>query len=89
MTEIQAPKIEFPCQYPLKVIGDAEPDFADLVVAVIRQYDPGFNHETISLNASRTGKFVSVRLHIEATGKEQLESLHAELMATGRVKLVL
>ena len=29
VTEPQAPKIEFPCQYPIKVIGTAGDDFAE------------------------------------------------------------
>ena len=38
---------------------------------------------------SKNGRFLSVRLEIHATGPEQLQALHAELKATGKVHMVL
>ena len=89
MSQPDAPKIEFPCDYPIKVIGDNDDDFESMVIALVREVAPDFDESTVSLNASRNGTFVSVRLSIRATGKEQLRSLHQSLMASGRVKMVL
>ncbi len=38
---------------------------------------------------SKAGTFLSLTLVIEATGPEQLEALHKDLMATGRVSMVI
>lgn len=89
MTQPEAPKIEFPCDYPIKVIGDYDDDFEAMVVELVREVAPDFDERTVSLNASRNGTFVSVRLSIRATGKDQLRHLHQTLMASGRVKMVL
>lgn len=89
MTEPKAPKIEFPCDYEIKVIGDAAPDFRDFVVTVVERHAPGLREENISLNPSRNGRFTSVRLTIVATGEPQLKALFEELKASGRVHMVL
>jgi putative lipoic acid-binding regulatory protein len=89
-TEVQAPKIEFPCErYPIKVIGEAGEDFAGLVVEVIQRHAPGFDVDTLVVRDSRNGRFLSVQVLITATGIEQLQAIHGDLKATGRVHMVL
>ena len=84
-----APKVEFPCDYPIKVVGDAAPDFEATVVKIIEQHAPGLDRRTVNAVDSRNGKFRSVRVTITATGQEQLQALFASLKATGRVHMVL
>ncbi|MDB2384647.1 DUF493 domain-containing protein, partial [Endozoicomonas sp.] len=83
-----APKITFPCDYPIKVMGAAAPDFKDFVVRVVKKHAPDFSGKA-DVKASRTGKFLSVHVVIMATGVEQLKALHEELKASGRVQMVL
>ena len=40
MTEPEAPKIEFPCDYPVKVMGANDDDFVDVVVEIGRRHAP-------------------------------------------------
>ncbi|MBU2875971.1 HP0495 family protein [Marinobacter salexigens] len=89
MSEPEAPKIEFPCDYGIKVIGDAAPDFKEFVVTVVERHAPGIKDEDVSVKDSREGRFCSVRLNIMATGEPQLKALFEELKASGRVHMVL
>ncbi|MBB3102520.1 DUF493 domain-containing protein [Azomonas macrocytogenes] len=91
MTEdIQAPKIEFPCpRYPIKVIGDAGVDFADLVIDVVERHAPDLDRANLVVRDSRNGRFLSVQVMITATSVEQLQAIHVDLRATGRVHMVL
>ena len=89
MSEPEAPKIEFPCDYGIKVIGDAAPDFKEFVVTVVERHAPGIKDEDVSVKDSREGRFCSVRLNIMATGESQLKALFEELKASGRVHMVL
>lgn len=89
VNEPQAPKIEFPCQYPIKVIGTAGEDFAEVICEVVERHAPGVDTTTIDVKDSKNGRFLSLRLVITATGQEQLEALHRDLKATGRVHMVL
>jgi len=82
-------KIEFPCDYPIKAIGDNNVDLRALVVQTVKKFAPDLDESRIKLNPSRNGTFVSVRFNIMATGKDQLKLIHEALMATGHVKMVL
>ncbi|WP_166268602.1 HP0495 family protein [Marinobacter caseinilyticus] len=89
MNESTPPKIEFPCDYVIKVIGNAAPDFTEFVVEVVERYSPGLTDANISVNDSSKGRFSSVQITIVATGEPQLKALFEELKASGRVHMVL
>ncbi|PCC97635.1 DUF493 family protein [Halopseudomonas pelagia] len=84
-----APRIEFPCLYPIKVIGEAGEGFADMVVRIAERHSPGSDTRVVEVLDSKNGRFLSVRLQITATGPDQLQALHADLKATGKVHMVL
>ena len=88
--EVTAPKIEFPCErYPIKVIGEAGEGFREAVIEVMRRHAPGFDETTLVTRDSRNGRFLSLQVLITATGVEQLQAIHVDLRATGRVHMVL
>lgn len=85
----ERPRIEFPCDYPIKVLGEQGDGFVELVVDIVRRHDPELCEERISYRESGKGRYLSVQLVITATGTDQLQALFAELKASGRVALVL
>jgi putative lipoic acid-binding regulatory protein len=89
MSEESKPAIEFPCAYPIKVMGLHENDFAALVLEIVRRYDPAISAEQLSYRPSSNGKYLSVTVTITATGVAQLQALFDELKASGRVAMVL
>ena len=89
MQESDPPKIEFPCDYPIKVLGRSGEDFESVIFEVFEIHAPGFDRETITMNVSSKGTFRSITITITATGTAQLEALHKDLLATGIVKMVI
>ena len=90
MSQPEAPKIEFPCpDYPIKVIGKDVDGFTDLVIEVVQKHAPDLDSTTATVQPSSKGTFVSVRLKITATGPDQLKHIHADLLATGKVQMVI
>lgn len=87
--EPKPPKIEFPCAYPIKVVGDAAEDFAVFVADVLVKHTGESLHEHIEIIESRNGRFLSARVTITATGVEQLQAIFDELKASGRVHMVI
>lgn len=87
--EETAPKIEFPCDYPIKAIGSNNVDLKTVVLDIVRFHAPDIDSSTIVLNPSRNGTFVSVRFSIFASGAEQLKAIHEDLIASEHVKMVL
>ena len=89
MTEQEPPKIEFPCEYPIKVLGRSNDRLQPVVIEIFERHAPGFDAATLRLKSSSGGKFVSITVVIEATGTDQLAALHEDLMATGLVNMVI
>jgi len=89
VAEPEVPKIEFPCAYPIKVLGRSSTDFEAMVLAVFERHAPGFNQQGIAARASRNGTFIALTITITATGPGQLHALHQDLLATGHVSMVL
>lgn len=83
------PKIEFPCDYLIRIIGDSHPGFQDDVLAIVRDQVAELAADSVSVRPSRDGSFCSVRVTIVATGEPQLKVLHAALMAHPAVRMVL
>ena len=89
MAEKTPPKIEFPCDYALRIIGEGSADFECVVVDVVRVHAPDLDETTVSVRESRNGNYHSITLTIRATGEPQLKAIFEDLKATGRVQMVL
>jgi uncharacterized protein len=83
------PKIEFPCDYPLWIIGEGHPQFRQQVLAIVREHVTEVHERSVNVRESRGGSYCSVRVTIVATGEQQLEALHAALVAEPAVRMVL
>jgi len=85
----EAPRIEFPCRYPIKVMGEDVDDYSTEIVKIIRLHAPDLLDEDIDFRASRHGKYLAVNVIINAQSVDQLESIFSDLKASGRVAMVL
>lgn len=81
--------LEFPCEFPLKVMGEMRDGFAEEIVRVVRQHCPGFDAGCMEMRASSGGKYLSLTCTVTATSKQQLDDLYRALTAHPRVKVVL
>jgi hypothetical protein len=81
--------IEFPCLYPIKSIGEAKPDFRELVAGIVRRHVPTLSASQVSVRESRGGKWLSVTLVIQAESQSQLEAIYRDLGNHERVAWVL
>jgi putative lipoic acid-binding regulatory protein len=89
LTEQEAPKIEFPCDYPIKVMGTAQEELHEHVLQVMDTHAPGFDRSKITVRDSSKGSWQAITLVITATGKPQLEAIFADLKTSNLVKMVL
>lgn len=87
--DLQAPKIEFPCSYPIKIIGIASANFHGEVIAVVEKHAGKIAANLIELRPSKQKNYLSVRVTITATGEEQLRNLFTDLKTIKNVKMVL
>ena len=81
--------LEFPCEFPLKVMGEANRDLAQSVFEIVLKHAPDFDGKSMQMRPSRTGKYISLTCTINATSKPQLDALYQELSSHPLVKVVL
>jgi putative lipoic acid-binding regulatory protein len=81
--------IEYPCLFPIKVMGLKTEGFVHAITQVAEQHDPRFDASTIELRPSSSGKYLGVTLQVNATSREQLDNLYQALTAHPMVKVVL
>ncbi len=81
--------IEYPCDFPLKIMGHTQAGFAQAILEVVKRHAPDFDGSTIELRASKRRKYVSVTCVIRATSREQLDRLYQELCDHPMVVMVL
>lgn len=86
---MDAPELEFPCNYPIKVICSNAPEVGDLVGAIVCEYAPGFDPESVVVQESKNGNFVSLRINFEATDRAQLDAMHKAITSVSHVKMVI
>lgn len=81
--------IEYPSQFPIKVMGANVEGFAEAVVMVAQQFDPGFDAGSIETRPSKAGNYLGLTITITATSREQLDELYRTLSTHPMVKVVL
>jgi len=89
MTEPEAPRIEFPCDYPIKIMGNAGGELHAVVKEVMVKHAPGFDEARITVRDSAQGKYQSITVTIVATGTDQLQAIFTDLKISEHVKMVL
>jgi putative lipoic acid-binding regulatory protein len=89
VSDEKKPEIEFPCKYPIKVLGEAHPNLNQHVIAVMNRHAPTITESDLSAKNSSKGKWQSITVTIIATGKPQLDEIFADLKTSSRVKMVL
>ena len=81
--------IEYPCLFPIKVMGVKVDGLVHAISMIARQFDPAFDASTIELRPSKAGNYLGVTLTVTATSREQLDELYRTLSSHPMVKVVL
>jgi putative lipoic acid-binding regulatory protein len=81
--------LEFPCEFPIKIMGARVDDFAQTVLEVVLRHAPDFDAATMQMRPSSKGNYLSITCTVNATSQAQLDALYVELSSHPLVKVVL
>lgn len=81
--------LEFPCEFPIKIMGARVDDFAQTVLDVVLRHTPDFDAATMQMRPSSKGNYLSITCTVNATSQAQLDALYVELSSHPLVKVVL
>lgn len=81
--------IEYPSDFPIKILGAKVDDFAQTIVKLVLQFDATFDPATLEMRPSAKGNYLALTATVRATSREQLDDLYRALSAHPMVKIVL
>ena len=81
--------IEYPCDFPIKIMGRTEPGFAQAIVELVTRHAPELDSRNVEMRLSKKNRYLSITCTIRATSREQLDRLYQELCDHPAVRMVL
>lgn len=89
MSQQEPPSIEFPCRYPVKVMGVAGDEFRVATLSVFERHAGTISETDVVIRESSGGNYEAITITITATGVEQLQAIFADLKGHPLVRMVL
>ena len=89
MTADKKSLIEYPSEFPIKVMGKTNPEYLPAILHIARQFDPTFDESKVEQRPSKDGNYLGITLPITATSREQLDELYRTLSTHPLVSVVL
>lgn len=81
--------IEYPCEFPIKIMGARVDGFAQAVIEVVLRHAPDFDPAGVEMRPSSKGNYLAVTCTFRALSQAQVDALYRELTSHPMVKVVL
>ncbi|MDE2428496.1 MAG: DUF493 family protein [Burkholderiales bacterium] len=81
--------IEYPSDFPIKIMGVMHEEFAETIIEVVTLHDPTFHAGKLEKRPSSKGNYLALTVTVRAVSREQLDNLYRELSSHPMVKVVL
>ncbi|MEQ1674788.1 MAG: DUF493 domain-containing protein [Candidatus Nitrotoga sp.] len=81
--------IEYPCDFPIKIMGKSVEGFAQTIAEVVLHHAPNFDLASMEMRTSSAAKYISLTCTIRATSQIQLDALYRDLCDHPMVVMVL
>ncbi|KPK38254.1 MAG: transcriptional regulator [Gammaproteobacteria bacterium SG8_47] len=81
--------LEFPCEFPIKVMGRTSNEFEGLVLSLVGRHVESLDNNAVTSRPSREGHYTALTITITATSREQLDAIYRELSACEHVLMAL
>lgn len=80
---------EFPCDFPIKVMGKSHTEFAETIVTVVKQFDANVDASRVETRPSSGGNYTGLTVTVRATSRAHLDDIYRALTGHPMVKVVL
>lgn len=81
--------LEFPCDFPIKVMGKNHTEFELEVLSIVNRHVETLKEGAVKTRPSKNGNYISITVTIEAHSKDQLDNIYQELTAHEMVMMAL
>jgi hypothetical protein len=88
-TEKPDSPFQFPCDFVIKVFGNASDEFEREVLTIIRKHAADLKENALASRLSKDGKYLAISITITARDREQLDNIYRDLTANPHVLMAL
>ena len=81
--------LEFPADFPIKVMGRHDSDLRTLTQAIIERHAGPIVASSVRTRTSGDGNFLALTYHVHATSRSQLDAIYRELTVCKSVLMAL
>jgi len=81
--------MEFPCDFPIKIIGKNSAAFAIDVANIVRKHFPATPDSSIRSKPSHQASYLAITATVHALNQASLDALYMELTQHPDIKMVL
>ena len=81
--------IEFPCIFPIKIIGNNTPNFENEIINIAQEHDPSLMRNQVRTQLSNEGKYRSLSITVNVQDQQSLDALYQALTKHPEIKMVL
>jgi putative lipoic acid-binding regulatory protein len=81
--------LEFPCRYPVKAMVRTSAEARTAVLTAISRHTEFSHRADVRVRPSRNGRFESITVTVEATSREHLENIYADVRSLDFVVMML
>lgn len=81
--------IEFPCDFPIKIIFKNIPNAAEDLISIVRRHYPELLDAEVKRQISQNANYCSITVVVLAKSQEALDALYQELTQYPHIKMVL
>jgi len=81
--------LEFPCEFPIKAMGLSCDALEISVIEIVSRHVENMPEDALKMRPSKTGKYTSITITINAHNKDQLDAIYLDLTACEHVTMAL
>ena len=81
--------LEFPCDFPIKMMGRDTQVFRDTARSLVEHHSGPLDDEAIRFTISRNGNFVSITITVQAQSQQQLDDIYRDVSSHEAVLMAL
>jgi putative lipoic acid-binding regulatory protein len=88
MTDEKSP-IEFPCSFPIKIVGKNSIAFMDEITAITRRHFQELQDKDIKSNLSGKANYIAITITVIVKDQDSLDAIYQDLSDHPDTKMVL
>ena len=89
MTNTKDDIFNFPCEYPIKILGENKPEFIKIVCNIVETHTGKLHVNQTATKFSSRGKYISLTIRIIATSRQQVDAINKDLQSCPLVSYLL